>query len=291
MAAFHWDFGNCFADPSDEPDDYPTRHAVDVDAEGSAREWSEDAGASHNYEYIFCCNHESQHSPKGKKRAPHHPVAHARRRSSGPKGKRTSGGHAAGGPAKAAHGGAAKAASPRRPSDPAKPELEAARERRPIVSIPELPSGVEWCPELLELMPLGGRDDEADFNKRLKYFELDDLEKASTLDGSNVLLYALSLRDPLSIALILSYASEGDVRQRMLTERNVNGESPLSCVQRLPKGEPVRVCLEEAAATYDFPRAEYADAVVAAKPKRKSRLSSLGASLSRHRPSFGRKKA
>ena len=55
MAAFHWGFGNCFADPGDEPDDYPTRHAVDVDAEGSAREWSEDAGASHNYEYIFCC--------------------------------------------------------------------------------------------------------------------------------------------------------------------------------------------------------------------------------------------
>ena len=53
----------------------------------------------------------------------------------------------------------------------------------------------------------------------------------------------------------------------------------------------MRVCLEEAAAAYDFPRAEYADAAVAAKPKRKSRLSSLGASLSRHRPSFGRKKA
>ena len=33
MAAFHWGFGNCFADPGDEPDDYPTRHAVDVDAD------------------------------------------------------------------------------------------------------------------------------------------------------------------------------------------------------------------------------------------------------------------
>ena len=129
------------------------------------------------------------------------------------------------------------------------------------------------CPwsDLYEQMPVAA-DGEDVFVRELHTLDLTDVLSPGE-DGTNLMTYAVSMRDACAISGILVYVKDDAHRIDLLTRRNKNGVSALSYARRFHEKDPTRICIEEHAEALGLDDADLFDDLPREKNSFTKRLS------------------